>query len=271
MGLVEQSERAGMPWWEIRFTQTGGPLPTFEKFARDEDEYEAIGNQIIHWVRDEGVRPSDICIIFVGKTPASRLEGQVKKMLRSIGVDLQVQKNQSFAFDERTVVATSPHSFKGYDSEIVLVPSVERFCADGKVLSRPLYVAMTRARSILALYGKSSESQAERQILEVIEDCLDALVEKPAVESAVPESDDFEDVLLAIGAEHRDWLKGLWDSQRLVQEPMLEKDGSILCEPLFWYESDGRRFACFSKAKPPRQRIRNALEDAGVVILDPNE
>ena len=40
-------------------------------------------------------------------------------------MDLQVQRNQDFAFDERTVVATSPHSFKGYDSEIVVIPSVE--------------------------------------------------------------------------------------------------------------------------------------------------
>jgi hypothetical protein len=86
-----------------------------------------------------------------------------------------------------------------------------------------------------------------------------------------PESDEFEEVLLAIGTEHRDWIKGLRSLHRLVQEPMLEQNGAILCEPLFWYESDGRRFACFPKAKPPRQRIENALEDAGVVILEPDK
>ncbi len=268
MGLVEETERAGIPWWELRFTQTDGPIPTFEKFASDENEFAAIGNQIVDWVKNEGVKPSDICIIFVGKNPARRLEGQVKKILQTIGVDLQVQRNRGFAFDERTVIATSPHSFKGYDSEIVVIPSVERFFVDGKVLSRPLYVAMTRARSILALYGKSSDRDGERQILEAIEDCLDALVEKPAVESGATESDEFEDILLAIGMEHRDWLKGLRSVHRLIQEPMLEQNGAILCEPLFWYESDGRRFACFPKAKPPRQRIKNALADAGVVILE---
>ena len=191
-------------------------------------------------------------------------------MLQTVGVDLQIQKQESYAFDERTVVATSPHSFKGYDSEIVVIPSAENFCAEGKVLSRPLYVAMTRARSILAIYGTASERECERQILGAIEDCLDALVEKPAIESAVSESDEFEDLLLAIGTEHRGWLKGLRDAHRLVQEPMFGQNGAILCEPLFWYESDGRNFACFPQAKPPRQRIRNALEDAGVVIVDPN-
>jgi superfamily I DNA/RNA helicase len=269
MGLVEQSERAGIPWWEVRFTQTDGPAPTFEKFASERDEYEAIGNQIIHWVRNEDVKPSDICIIFVGKNPAWRLEGQVKKMLKTIGVDLQVQRNQAFAFDERTVVATSPHSFKGYDSEIVVIPSVQRFCVEGKVLSRPLYVAMTRARSILSLYGTASRHEGEREILEAIEDCLDALVEKPTLESAVSESDEFEDVILAIGAEHRQWLKELRNLRQLIQEPMLTQSGSILCEPLFWYEVDGHRFACFPKDKPPRQRLRNALDDAGVEILEP--
>ncbi len=139
----------------------------------------------------------------------------------------------------------------------------------GRFFHGPFYVAMTRARSILALYGIPSDKDGERQIVEAIEECLDALVEKPAVDAGVPESDEFEDLVLAIGTEHREWLAGLRGLHRLVQEPMLEKNGAILCEPLFWYESAGHRFACFAQAKPPRQRIKNALEDAGVVILDP--
>jgi hypothetical protein len=268
MGLVENSVRAGIPWWDLRFTQTDGPTPTFEKFATVDDEYEAIGNQIIHWVKNEGVKPSDICIIYMGEKPRRRLEGQLTEMLETIGIDLQVQKSQEFAFDERTIVATSPHSFKGYDSEIIVIPGVEEFSNEGEVRSRPLYVAMTRARSVLALYGKSSEKDGERQILEAIEECLDAIVERPVVEPAVTESDEYEDVLLAIGKEYRDWLKGLRGLHRLVQEPMLANSGAILCEPLFWYESEGRRFACFASGKPS-QRTKNSLEDAGVTLLEP--
>jgi hypothetical protein len=103
-----------------------------------------------------------------------------------------------------------------------------------------------------------------------LEECLDALEERPAVEPAVPESDEFEDILTAIGTEHRDWLTGLRKSHRLIQVPMLGQDGAILCEPLFWYESKGRRNACFSKGKPSR-RVRNSLEDAGVVVLQPGD
>lgn len=269
MGLVERADRGGIDWWNLRFTQTDGPAPRFEKFRSVEDEYDAIGNQIVRWVRDEGVKPSDICIIYMGKKPEWRLEGQVRTILKKIGVDLQVQKSQGFSFDERTVVATSPHSFKGYDSEIVVIPSVEKFQADGQVFSRPLYVAMTRARSVLALYGKQSEMDGERQILEAIEECLDALVETPAVEPAVGPPDEFEDLVLALGDDSRGWLKALAAKHRLVQEPMQGEGGSILCEPLFWYESEGRRFACFPTGKPPRQRIRNAMEDAGVAIVEP--
>ena len=156
MGLVTQTERAGTPWWELHFTQAHGPAPTFEKFARMDKEYEAIAGKIIHWVRDEGVKPSDICIIFMGKTAETRIIGQLKAALETIGVDLQVQKHQDFAFDERTIVATSPHSFKGYDSEIVVIPGVESFQTEGQILARSLYVAMTRT-------AQCSPSTADRR------------------------------------------------------------------------------------------------------------
>ena len=97
MGLVDASEREGTSLVGLRFTQTDGPTPTFEKFPNKEDEFEAIGNQIVHWVKDEGVKPSDICIIFMQDYPKSKLESQVKPMLARIGVDLQVLKGTKTA------------------------------------------------------------------------------------------------------------------------------------------------------------------------------
>jgi superfamily I DNA/RNA helicase len=267
-GLVELVERAGVPWWNVRFAQIDGPVPSFQKFPSMETQFDGIGKQLIRWIKHEGVKPSDICIIFMSDYCKWRLENHVKTMLGQIEVGLEVQRNQSFVVDDRTVIATSPHSFKGYDSEIVVIPSIERFQAKGKPLTQALYVAMTRARSVLALYGKSSKEDGEREILEALEACLDALVERPAAEPAIPESDEFEDILTAIGTDHRDWLVGIRKSHRVVQEPMLGQDGVILCEPLFWYESQGRRYACFPKGKPT-QRIRNQVDDAGVVVLQP--
>jgi hypothetical protein len=129
---------------------------------------------------------------------------------------------------------------------------------------------MTRARSVLAIYGTDSNQESRKKILDAIEDCADAQVEHPAIEAVLSESDEFEDILREFGDDktHRKWLEDLRKAHRLIQEPMLDHDGAILCEPLFWYESEGRRHACFPTGKPS-QRVRNALEDAGVEVLRP--
>ena len=145
LGLVEQSERAGIPWWDVRFTQIDGPYPTFDRFVSVIDEFDAIGCQLIRWIEREGVKPSDICIVYMGKKALRRIEGQFASKLSVIGIKIEVQVRGVFTFDDQTIVTTSPHSFKGYDSEIVVIPSVEKFQLDGKVFSRPLYVAMTRS------------------------------------------------------------------------------------------------------------------------------
>ena len=270
LGLVHAGKREGRPWWDILFTHIDGPSPIFKKFPNKEAEFDAIGKQLVHWIKDEGVKPSEICILYMQDYPKYKLENQVKPMLARIGVDLQVLKGQARPPDERTVIATTPHSFKGYDSEIVLIPLVEFFESGGKPLARVLYVAMTRARSLLAIYGKASKKEGQREIVEALDECLDALEARPPVEAAASESDEHEDILLAVGIEFKKWLDETKRSHRLIQEPMLASDGTILCEPLFWYESDGRRYVCFPKGKPS-QRIKNALEDARVTILEPQK
>ena len=147
---------------------------------------------------------------------------------------------------------------------------MESFQSQGKPLTQALYVAMTRARSLLAIHGKASKKGSDREIVEAIEACLDTLEARPAVEVPASKSDEFEDLLLSIGLEHKDWLKSLKGTYRLVQEPLLASDRGILCEPLFWYESGARRFACFPEGKPS-QRVKDNLEDADVTILAPGQ
>ena len=268
-GLVEKTERAGIPWWSVRFAQIEGPAPSVSRFPSKDDQYDAIGRRLVRWIRDDGVSPSDICVISMNSASKKQLEDRVNRRLQGIGVNLSFQVSGIFERDGRTVIATTPHSFKGFESEIVLIPSVEGFhTKDGTLLPQALYVAMTRARSVLAIYGTDSAHKAKRMILDAIEECADAQVDFPSVEPAHNESDEDADILQEIGHDHKDWLKALRETHRLIQEPMLDDDGAILCEPLFWYESDGRRNACFAKGKPS-QRVRNALDDAGVVILQP--
>jgi hypothetical protein len=105
-------------------------------------QYQAIGTQVIRWIKDEGVRPSDICILHMGELSKRKLSSVVHRMLKEHGIELEVLKGATFDCNDQTVLATSPHSFKGYDAEIVVIPSVESFCTRvGQPLSQALYVA----------------------------------------------------------------------------------------------------------------------------------
>jgi len=97
------------------------------------------------------------------------LQSSLAPTLAEIGVELSFQRNRSFERQPNTLVATTPHSFKGYESEVIVIPCVDNYVApEGKILENSLYVAMTRARSLLAIYGVSRGSEASRKIGETI-------------------------------------------------------------------------------------------------------
>src|SRR5208283_2121578 len=110
----------------------------------------------------------------------------------------------------------------------------------------------------------------EAEILSVIENCLDAVLERPKVEKEISNLDDYEDVLERIGSEHRDWLARLWKSRWIEQEPIVTDDGEILAEPLFWFKEDDRLVACFEEGSPGASTLHK-LEDAGILALHPGQ
>ena len=268
-GLVVSEDREGAPWWDIRFTQISGPSPIFRKFADVNSQYHAIGTQLVHWIRAEGVKPSDICILFMGELSKRKLSSLLHRMLRENDIELEMPKSTIFNRNDQTVLATSPHSFKGYDSEIVVIPSIESFCTKvGQPLAQALYVAMTARtfppRDLRCLF----ESRGQPGNFEYCRG-VDGCDSTPNVRRAVPaESDDNVDILAELGEDRRSWLLALRKQYRLIHEPMLDVDGAILCEPLFWFELEGRRSACFKPGKPS-QRVRHTLEDKQVTILEP--
>jgi hypothetical protein len=144
--------------------------------------------------------------------------------------------------------ASTSHSYKDFESEVVVVAGVEQFMASEKgILANNLYVAMTRARSVLAVYAYERKNPDEntRKLLTTLRECLDGVEERPKVEREISDLDDFEDVLGRLGPGHRDWLAKLWGTYRVEQEPILADDGEILAEPLFWFKEDDRVVACF--------------------------
>lgn len=267
-GLIEPAQRHGKVWWNVRYNQVDGPKPEFRQFMNLDQEFDGIAEYCRELIAEQGVQPSDICLIYNGRKIKYRLENQVAPALADLGVELSVQANKPFERSHRILLATTSHSYKGYDSEVVIVPAADHYTAKGKgVLANNLYVAMTRARSILTLFAQRMRTSDAELLYEVIEDCLGNLEERPDIEFDNSVQDDVIEILDRIGHEHRKWLIGLWYSYRVSQEPITTRKGQIVAEPLFHLRVGDKHYACFGP-EPPRERILRRLEDAGVALLE---
>ena len=129
---------------------------------------------------------------------------------------------------------------------------------------------MTRARSILAVYGRRSDNQHHQQIATVCQECANSLIDQGEVDAHMSVSDEFEEVLQRLGDKHRKWLEEVWRKHQVVQEPIIAEDGEVLAEPLFWYRQGDRSYACFDGHDVPDRYTLNKLEDAGIHILKPS-
>jgi len=270
-GLIERTERDGSDWWTVRFNQVDGPAPQFRQYMNLDQEFAAIAEYCRELIQTQGVQPSDICLIYNGKNIKYRLEKVVAPALADLGVELSVQANKPFERSHNILLATTSHSYKGYDSEVVIIPAVDQYTAKEKgVLANNLYVAMTRARSLLTLFAQRMKTDHAQTLYEVIEDCLGNLEERPEIETDNSPQDDLVAILDCIGHEHRKWLVNLWNRHGLSQEPLTTKGGEIVAEPLFGVRVGKTHYACFGE-EPPRQRILRKLEDYGIYLLEPGQ
>src|SRR5690606_1115784 len=98
----------------------------FRSFDRRNEEMAAIAGHLRHLIEKDGISPTDICVIYNGG--AGRiLESQLAPKLADFGVELSLQKNRSFERKSNTLLATTPHSYKGYESEVVVIPCVDHY------------------------------------------------------------------------------------------------------------------------------------------------
>lgn len=185
LGLIERTNRNGQEWLRVRFNQVHGPKPIFHRFNSREEEFKSIANHLTHLIKKEGIAPTDICLIYNGKAVSRLLELTLAPMLALIGVELSVQTTRSFERQPNTLLVTTCHSFKGYDAEVVMIPCADQYTTqDGEILAANLYVAMTRARSLLAIYSLNDGSQASRRLNETLQACIDAQNSPPLVDSS---------------------------------------------------------------------------------------
>lgn len=191
LGLIEAERWGDSHWWNVHFNQVDGPLPTFRRCSTLKEEVKAIAKQLVVWIKNEGVTPGDICILYVGEKMGEEIEDTIGPELKALGANLAIQRSERYTEDSRSLIATTPHSFKGYDKEIVVIAGVDAFAKPDR--ARTLYVAMTRARSLLAVYGQESNKQEVKQLYVVIDKCFARLKTRPAIEQVVDKDETAPD------------------------------------------------------------------------------
>lgn len=267
-GLIEETSRLGKTWWRVRFNQVDGPPPVVKPYQGYEHGFDAVGDRIMQLVRDEGVQPRDITVIVHRDWAAKKLIERVGRGWREAGIQVTFNKTSPRNVGSDTVVVCTSHSFKGYEAEVVFIAGVEQFVLPTDILANNLYVAMTRARSVLHIYGWSRSSPLERKLFAVLKDCQERMVTDSNEVVSPSTLDDFEDLVERVGEQHREWLANLVRATQIKQEPLVAADGEIVAEPLFWLENNGRLFACFGQEQPG-PATRHRLEDAGIELLVP--
>ncbi|MCU0721261.1 MAG: AAA family ATPase, partial [Pirellula sp.] len=218
-------------------------------------------------IQDEGVKPSDITIVYNSKFVRARLEEMVAPVLKELGAVLSIQTNQAYQRSPNVILATTSASFKGYDSEVIIIPGVDFFRAHDKgVLASSLYVAMTRARSILTMFAHRNSNVHARKIFKAIDDCLDCLQDRPEIDVEISPHDDMADLLQWVGPENQRWLQRIWSEKQISQEPIFSANGELIAEPLFWFRENSFVYACFGN-EVLTKRAMQKLVDFGVRIL----
>ena len=172
LGLLESTQRNGEDWLCVQYNQIEGPKPIYHSFDNRGQEMASMASHLKYLIQQDGISPTDICLIYNGRVKEV-LHSKLSPALEQIGVELSFQTSRSFERQPNTLIATTAHSFKGYESEVVVIPCVDNYvAAEGKILENSLYVAMTRARSLLAIYGMKRGSEASRRIGETIGKCI---------------------------------------------------------------------------------------------------
>lgn len=271
-GFVKAGEREdGKPWWTVHFNEIGGPTPRFRKFSNRQRELDQLSRQVREWVVDEKVAPNDIVIVTMGKDGSRQLGEliamELTRMLTPFSVRSEFRTTEGFVRDGRTVVVTTPHSFKGYEAELVYVPGVDQFAHADAPLTAPLYVALTRARSVLVASGIQTSGPGA-QIVAAMREVSDLAGVAPAVDdSQLASTRDIENFIgRRLGGDLEPWLKGVATTHELVVDAVLDTTGEVIAEPLFIARSDSSQVAFYAKDSPPNRTERFRLEDAGFAV-----
>lgn len=167
--LIVLETRDSRPWYAVRFNQADGPHPDFRRFPSRDAELAEVATRLQRWIVDERVRPRDLAIIVNSREFGQRAAAHFDAALAPSGVGATFISGAELDRDDKKILVTTPHSFKGYDAEIVICLAADLFASRGNPLASNLYVAMTRARSLLVVTMLAAPDDiAGKKIVDVI-------------------------------------------------------------------------------------------------------
>lgn len=271
--LIEEERRNDRPWWRVRFNQVDGPPPDFRRFPDRASETDALSSQVRQWIERDGIRPRDIRIVLNDPYLRRKVAGGLSATLRPLGVRVEEQRRKGFAVQDDLLIVTTAHSLKGHEAEVIAVPAADKFAAKTdagyrSMLPKVLYVALTRARSVL--YVSSiirSAGSPGASIVDALQASLEDLRSVPAEVAASSDRELETELLDLIDDVHRDWARKLFRAATPRSGPVCRGDGSIVLEPLFWVELSSGKYAYVREA--PSEFVTQELSDAGFVPLVP--
>ena len=272
-GLLEQVGRGAEVWWRERFSQAQGPLPSLQLHADRDAEVAELARATRAFIAEQGVLPGDLRVLANDPQLRGDLRVALKAALSDLPVRVRVQTSQDFVTAQDTLVITTAHSFKGHEAEVVFIAGVDRFVArkEGKqvVLPQALYVAMTRARSLLRISGLATpEGAAARRVVAALEDCSQR--QRVLPEHDRPDRQMLWELQRRLGHQHHVWLASLCNRVRLDCEPVRDRRGAVVAEPLFGFWHGRVRYVCFGDVVV-EQATKAALDGLAVRLLKVGE
>lgn len=265
-GLLQLLHHAGQRHWRVQLSLVDGPQPVLASFADRDAELAFVTHQITTWIQADGISPGDIRVLC--HTPAIRDElfAMLCVQFHETPTAVAHQTGRNLPDDLYTLLITTPHSFKGHDAEVVAVVGADRLATRAGPLARVLYVAMTRARSMLMVSGlKDPKTPGGQAIMSALQQAFEQQ-RTPTLSAPPPPPDRLQSLARA----HPTWLMRLWSQHVLHWSPMGDIDNGLVLRPLFWFSlPDDRRVACL--ATQPDDDLIDQLSTMGIIVILPGE
>ncbi|MFK7930947.1 MAG: AAA domain-containing protein [Myxococcota bacterium] len=131
--------------WRADFCVVSGQDPLVCVHANRKAELQALAADVTEWIDEHKVSPRHIRVL----VPSKQLGADCEEALRQCGIETTFGSSYDLDTTAPVVVITTAHSFKGHEAEVVAVVGLDGFVRGGRPLTQAIYVALTRARTLL--------------------------------------------------------------------------------------------------------------------------